>query len=179
MQLQESPATVLKSEANSEKRNISSDQLLLNKTGFSSWWKGGNDWWDESSRCSVKVSACEQVLPTAIQMAAPEHKQWGYTTLRPRGKWVFMPAHARIGFLIYKRWRGVVGFVFLMPKSVVSHCHGSKSCTETLKCSAALKLLPLIQLPNFKSNKFIERQFIIPSCIIDVNVKPWFTMVKK
>lgn len=36
----------------------------------------GNDWRGKCSRCSVKVSACEQVLPTVIQMAAPQHRQW-------------------------------------------------------------------------------------------------------
>ncbi len=38
-----------------------------------------------------------QVLPTVIQMAVPQHRQWGCTTTHP-GETDIMPAHAHIEF---------------------------------------------------------------------------------
>lgn len=99
--------------------------FLIQRKRFS----GGNDWRGEHSRCSVKVLACEQVLPTVIQMAAPEHRQWGLHRYTPWGQRSWQRTHTHwIFFLIYMHWWGVAGSVgertralFVMAQCVVSH----------------------------------------------------------
>lgn len=78
---------------------------LRPKRSFLQRGKIGKDLQRECGRCSVKVSACRQEPPTEIQMALPEHRQWGLHRSAPRGHgyhasarthWIFNP-HEIVG----------------------------------------------------------------------------------